>query len=627
MIRSHARALGAVLAIAVFPVSASAHDVPGILDFSNELPLLRTSTGGPIPNGSAGFDGVGFPIDPRDLVDSATGRAKVFHEHFGFGPGASSGFDGTVVFCVFKGNDSASCSPRGPIQPPLPVLYTNAAGDYSVTIDFARVTSNALGSDDLGTIGNDDWIYAYVVINDEGDSGPRGSDPITASFVSFSPALRRVASDLPAAPGARGLTIGGLGDVEPTSGNPNTTNPESVTASLPDGFEARFSRQNGGDGCIPDVRDRLSPPFDCSSGIDACTSNPMFFTSAFGPGVCTMTHLGGGTTLAASNVAIGPLSYPNVDCVALRVQNLSRPGLSVDVGDMVQIDVDLANPAPPTPPPYLGSTIPGGTAREPLRLSITASGGRISGLSLAQQICIDLDSRTASQSFTGTFEGPGPALVGVSLASESPYAAGPTSPFDSTAPGYAGRFVVNREAAPGDPSDDCSVIVPSDTDCRGGNVNAGAGFVVDVLFVNDSPGIGSDRRLEVSATAPMTISMNAPPSNASGPAPFVMWVWRGQPSADTIRSLPFGTGFSCMPTPLDRFGTPQPFLVANTIGSSRRLGVNNWSRPLRPAPSRLLNTSMGIRASGTFFLQGLILDEAALNAQAAVTNGILLVSH
>ncbi|MBI1852766.1 MAG: hypothetical protein HYR85_20690 [Planctomycetes bacterium] len=620
----------ALLALVVFSVANSpavAHDVQGILDFSNELPLLRTTGGTGIPNGNAGFDGVGYPIDPRDLQDSATGRARVFHEHFGAGQGPFSGFDGTVVFCVFKGNSPASCTPQGPILPPPQVTYTNTAGDYSVTIDFARVTTNAVGADDVGTIGGDDWVYAYVLINDEGDGNPRGSDPIEASFVTFSSALRQISADIPMAQGSRGMTIGSGGDVEPTIGGSDTTNPDSVRFAVGTGLQAQFGRAAGGDGCIPDVRDRLAPPLDCNSGPFACVSNVIFMTSPFGPGVCTMTQLGGSSALAAANVTLGPLTYPNVDCVGLRVNNISRPGLGVDVGDTIQIVVDVANPMPATPPPYLGSTIPGGTSREALRLAITTSGGHISGLGSAQQVCLETDARTATRIFTGTFDGPGPALVGVTLTSENPYAPGVASPFDSASPGYVDRFPVNVERLAGDPSTDCETIVPSPDDCRGGNVNAGAGSVVDVLFVNQSPGVGTERRLDVSPTAPFQILMSAPPSNPNGPAPFVMWVWRGQPSATTVQALPFGVGFSCMPTPLDRFTSPQPFLVANTIGASNRLGVNNWSRPLRPAPSLLMNSSIGIRASGTFFLQGIILDSAALNHEAAVTNGILVVSR
>ena len=40
-----------------------------------------------------------------------------------------------------------------------------------------------------------------------------------------------------------------------------------------------------------------------------------------------------------------------------------------------------------------------------------------------------------------------------------------------------------------------------------------------------------------------------------------------------------------------------------------------------------MNKPNGLRRGGTFFIQGYVLDSGALNAQAAVTNGIVIVSE
>jgi len=72
---------------------------------------------------------------------------------------------------------------------------------------------------------------------------------------------------------------------------------------------------------------------------------------------------------------------------------------------------------------------------------------------------------------------------------------------------------------------------------------------------------------------------------------------------------------------------PQPIKIANNIGKPA-LGVENWPEsPTVPAPCVLLNRPSGIGKTVTFYLQGFIVDSAAPNGKAAVTNGIEVISQ
>ncbi len=445
--RSAGLAAAAWIALGWLAPAASAHNLATIPDYSNTFPTFRTVGAVGIPNGQNGDAGIGFPIDPRDLQDGA-GRARVFHEHFE-GNTPFENFDGTVVFCVFNGPNYTPCSPAGPILPPLPVTYTNATGDYSVVIDFGRIMQANLGADDLGALTATDWIYAYAVVNDEGEtSGVRGSDAIGAIFLSFSSGLRRVAADLPlGSPTFRlGNTISSTGDIEPLVAGPNTTNPQSLEITQAIGTQMIFSQSSGGEGCIPDVTNRLAPPPDCNSGQDACTTNIFYLASPFGPGVSNIAHIGGsGASATDENVVIGPFTYPNVRCNGLTINNVSRPGQPVRAGDMIQLVVDVQNPAPAAGPPYLGINLPGGTQRGTAIVSISTMGGTINGLGGPQTVCTEIaapGSRNAQATFNGTFVGPGTTVVTASVAVPAPYNTGPNPPFDSTEAGYIGRFPV-----------------------------------------------------------------------------------------------------------------------------------------------------------------------------------------
>ena len=441
--------LGAVV-VAGFVSPAAAHNPPGIPDFSDAFPAFRTVGGLGIPNAANGNAGIGYPIDPRDLQDGS-GRARVFHEHFQSGDFIS--FDGTVVFAVFNGPNYQPCTPAGPILPPLPFSYTNASGDYSVVIDFSRVMQPNLGVDDFGEITETDWIYAYAVINDEGvdTTSIRGTDAIGAVNLSFADGLRQVLADLPT--GQPTFTLGGTisstGDIEPAVGAPDTTNPQEITISQALATFLVFSPAGGGEGCFPDVIQRLAPPAGCNAGQDACTTNTFFITSPFGPGVANIaTQGGGGSAANATNVCPGPLTYPNFDCLDLRVNNLSRPGdPCIRPGDNVEVLVDVRNTAPGSNPPYLFPTIPGGTQRGAVDVEIVTTGGGFTFSSPnPARVCMENDQRNAQARFTGVFDGPGSTRVRAMLRLLPPYNTGPAGiPFDSTDADYLNRFTVNLD--------------------------------------------------------------------------------------------------------------------------------------------------------------------------------------
>ncbi len=424
-----------------------AHDVTGIPDFSDAMASIRTIGTIGIPNDFNGDLGIGYPTDPRDLTDG-NGRAIIFHEHFQAESPFES-FDGTVLFCAFNGPSYTPCGMPGPILPPLPTTYTNASGDYSIILDFGQVMPANLGTDDLGTMTDTDWIYAYAVINDEGEDGTtRGDDAIVSHILSFARGLRQTLPDLPAGSTA-GFTISSGGDIEPPNGSPDTTNPSGFSFVQLFGTIIDYSQFGPGEGCIPDVIERTNAPPDCNEGENACTSNIYYLTSPFGPGVSNISHQGGSqSSVTEENVVLGPMTYPAFQCTGISITNQSRPGEEVQIGDMIQIEVDVNNPAPGSDPPY-GTTLPGGTQRGVADVTIETTGGTISGLSGPTTLCTEVfpgSGRTATATFVGTFDGPVTTVVRATLGLPAPYDSGPDPPFDSTTPGYEGRFPVLLES-------------------------------------------------------------------------------------------------------------------------------------------------------------------------------------
>jgi hypothetical protein len=171
-------------------------------------------------------------------------------------------------------------------------------------------------------------------------------------------------------------------------------------------------------------------------------------------------------------------------------------------------------------------------------------------------------------------------------------------------------------------------ILAPNFDCRKGNVNGGVGPIADVLFVNGSAGIGAERRVYVAPSDAFALSTVRPPSKPSGTSKTCIYVWAGEGSAATVSAQPFGLGMTCRATPLNVGAPGQPKKIANSIGFPGQLGAEDWpGPPTAPAPTTLLSLGSGIGRTGVFLFQGFIVDTAAPNGQAAVTNAVIVVSE
>jgi VCBS repeat protein len=159
----------------------------------------------------------------------------------------------------------------------------------------------------------------------------------------------------------------------------------------------------------------------------------------------------------------------------------------------------------------------------------------------------------------------------------------------------------------------------ADLPCMHGGVNAFNGPPVDVLFVNDSPGSGSERIVRIATTDPFEIRLEAPPSRSGASTPFVLYAWLDRARAGVEYSLPYGIGRSCLRMPIT---SGAPLVTWNNLGHVVILG--RASAPSTPAPSTVLRRPNGVSRRGVFFLQGLILDQDSLSGLLAVTNGVVV---
>ncbi len=155
---------------------------------------------------------------------------------------------------------------------------------------------------------------------------------------------------------------------------------------------------------------------------------------------------------------------------------------------------------------------------------------------------------------------------------------------------------------------------------RAGNVGAGVGPPLDVLFVSGSPGSGRERAFETDRTAPIVVEMRATSSRPSGPSRFALFGWAGFPGNQQF-NLPSETGRVCLPTPLTPSVQPQPRAIWNNFrGRGEMAGAPRF--PSSPAPSVVFTAPSGVGRRVDFFLQGIISDSFAPNGRVAVTNGI-----
>lgn len=159
-----------------------------------------------------------------------------------------------------------------------------------------------------------------------------------------------------------------------------------------------------------------------------------------------------------------------------------------------------------------------------------------------------------------------------------------------------------------------------DIECKIGTVDLGSNpNAASVLTINGNAGVCND--VDVRVGSPIEIFMDAPPAGPS-PAPFVLYVWTGEPDESTVSPQPANLGLMCLPTFLT-VGTRKPFKVWNNAGHGRWLGQPDFSS--QPAPSTVLSAGAGWDRPVTLTLQGYIFDHgSAADVRASVTNAVVL---
>jgi hypothetical protein len=167
------------------------------------------------------------------------------------------------------------------------------------------------------------------------------------------------------------------------------------------------------------------------------------------------------------------------------------------------------------------------------------------------------------------------------------------------------------------PATMASAISDRPLQARAGTVNAGAGPLEDVLFVDGQTG-DADRVTVRLANQPFAITLVAP-SGGPATARHATYLWIGQPNDTSGRVQPLGLGTMVFPTPWVG-GMPQPRRIYNNIGHNALLGTPTNSSS--PAPSTIVNVSHGLPNVGLkITAQGFIQDHnSAASRLASITN-------
>jgi len=158
---------------------------------------------------------------------------------------------------------------------------------------------------------------------------------------------------------------------------------------------------------------------------------------------------------------------------------------------------------------------------------------------------------------------------------------------------------------------------------RRGNVNAERGPLADVVLVNGSPGLGDRRQVEVPRGERIELFVMKPPGKPGERSPFAMYAWRAKGTPATVGRLPFGLGYSILPTPLVPGRAPMPRRIWNNGGHFAILGAPDLSSSA--SPSVVFSLASGLAVPVTVTFQGIIVDPAAPNGLAATTNAVELV--
>jgi hypothetical protein len=155
---------------------------------------------------------------------------------------------------------------------------------------------------------------------------------------------------------------------------------------------------------------------------------------------------------------------------------------------------------------------------------------------------------------------------------------------------------------------------------RHGSVNAAAGDLENVLFVNASAGDPIGREVTLRAGQAIAVAITPPSSRAQ--SRFVAYVWRGEPGAATLYTLERGVGSLVMPPPFAP-GAHEPVATFNNLGYRRALGQP--TRPSHPAPSLLASRPTGVSRPAVVAIQGVIEDGGSAAPEGlSATNAIVV---
>ncbi|MBI3846707.1 MAG: hypothetical protein HY292_18930 [Planctomycetes bacterium] len=159
---------------------------------------------------------------------------------------------------------------------------------------------------------------------------------------------------------------------------------------------------------------------------------------------------------------------------------------------------------------------------------------------------------------------------------------------------------------------------------RRGNVNAGAGSIADVLFVNRTAG-DARRVVNTAVGSPLEVHLDAAPAGSVG-GQYVLWMWNGEPrNCVALERRGTRLGLVANPTPLHAGQLPQP---VQCVGGGRSNGMRCGAARSRPGPPIApwtLRSSAGLGSARVVTLQGVIRDVGSANRMgASVTNAIIL---
>ncbi|MBI1853851.1 MAG: hypothetical protein HYR85_26235 [Planctomycetes bacterium] len=187
-----------------------------------------------------------------------------------------------------------------------------------------------------------------------------------------------------------------------------------------------------------------------------------------------------------------------------------------------------------------------------------------------------------------------------------------------------GRFVVFDSSASNLVTTDRNglpdVYVRDTAPCQAGTVNANAGAVASVLFVNLSTG-----EVVVPVASPIRIDLVAAPAGPT-PARYGLFIWRGLPN-NQFDVVLGGQRIGCTvnPTAANLGTRPQPYLCLRG-GFSPRFCTGTREVPGPALAPWTLTNPGGFSRRVIFTLQGILEDNSALNRERfSVTNSVELI--